>query len=105
MTMTEKQKLEKIVANDLMQRGLKVVRPRAWAEGAIDAFTSKGLFEFSEDGGTGVIEIRFKDGHPFGVFVRRLKANEMEDKTNNIRGQIALWELDREDVASLLGYR
>jgi hypothetical protein len=67
--------------------------------GAAYALAASLLPEFSDDGGTGVVELRFKAGHPVGVFVRSLRKDE---PTKCERGVIANWELTPENVMSIL---
>jgi len=74
-------------------------QPKAWAAGAIDAFTLKLLHEFSPSGGDGVVEIRFVDGVPHGVYVRAITEAE-KSVPKNERGTIAGWELSPEDLVN-----
>jgi hypothetical protein len=73
---------------------------KAWAAGAIDAFTLNLLHEFSASGGDGVVEIRIVDGVPQGVYVRSITEAE-KSVPKNERGKIANWEVSTEGLARL----
>jgi hypothetical protein len=64
-----------------------------YATGACYAFATKVLTEFGK-GGDGVVEIRFKNGKPQGVFVRALRENEPTNKPREIAG----WRMTPQDL-------
>jgi hypothetical protein len=70
------------------------------ATGAIYAFAASMLGEFSQDGGTGVVEVRFKQGQPLGVVVRKLRTGE-DVMPKCERGEIAGWELSTADLVAV----
>jgi hypothetical protein len=96
----EHDKAVDLVIQDLKQRGIKVVAAKPWACGAIDAFALGSMHEFSPSGGDGIVEIRFVDGIPQGVYVRAIKEHEKATPETK-RGKIANWELSPEQLKSL----
>jgi hypothetical protein len=83
--------------------GCDVVRPQAWSAGAIVAFSLLMLHEFSPAGGDGVVEVRFVNGKPLGVFVRAI-TDEEKTVPKNVYGKIANWELTPQQIAKLSGH-
>ena len=71
------------------------------AAGCCHALALRMLHEFSKDGGDGVIEIRFSQGKPLGVYIRAISKDEKR-KPANVRGKIAGWELTPEQIAKVI---
>jgi len=81
------------------RREAEVVKAVTHVAGAAYALGNFMLHEFSTDGGTGVIELRFAVGKPVGVFVRAAREDE---PTENLRGNLANWELTPENLADII---